>query len=550
MPGAHADPEPGEAAPAPSPEAELQSRDDNATAWKGAVQEEAPEPQGDGLSGDQGNSPFTGEDVDAGGEPEMTGDEARSQNEKIAHAAAGLAADLAVWQEGESENREPEGKVKWFNSFLKRNGGKPGGRGNVTSAAPPTAPSAEPIPFPRPSAAPEADQPMSAEMRTLEEAREAVRGVFASLEPKPSGEFAFKVPPQPGDAFEAPPLFEAPPQYEPAQARNPEPERVTEGWETSAWDANAPTDAGADEEAGLSAWPAPRGASDSPTADEKPTPIEEDGPTAETHPWLKSWREAPREEAADPDAGLRDALRAHFLDAPPAPSPVLTPLEEPDAPDEAVRRSIIERFSATWKRAPAAGPELVRQQPAETVEEPETAGGEEAAFDPRLYREIEETREHGSPERRREGRGGLALAAAWGLFVCIASGLIIGFFAFRDIAAGTMPGLAALYRALGMPVTVQPLIFESVQYEWTVEDYKPVLVIKGAVYNRGRRDVKVPDFVITIKDDDPALDKEYSANLNFNTAAISPEQRGDFQIELQSPSPSITAVELELRNVR
>lgn len=146
--------------------------------------------------------------------------------------------------------------------------------------------------------------------------------------------------------------------------------------------------------------------------------------------------------------------------------------------------------------------------------------------------------------------GGLGAGGRWGLFLCVASGLTFGLFAFRDIAAGALPGLAALYSALGTPVTTQPLIFEFVQYEWNVEDYKPVLVIKGAVYNRGRRKVKVPDFVITVKDDDPALDREYPANLNLNTTEISPDERGEFQIELQSPSTSITAVELELRNVR
>ena len=72
----------------------------------------------------------------------------------------------------------------------------------------------------------------------------------------------------------------------------------------------------------------------------------------------------------------------------------------------------------------------------------------------------------------------LALAAAWGLFLCVAGGLTVGLFAFRDIAADALPGLAPLYRALGMPVTVQPLIFEGVQYEWGVSDFKPVLHIK------------------------------------------------------------------------
>ena len=132
----------------------------------------------------------------------------------------------------------------------------------------------------------------------------------------------------------------------------------------------------------------------------------------------------------------------------------------------------------------------------------------------------------------------------------MAAGLIVGFLAFRDIAADALPGLTPVYRAMGLPVTIQPLIFEGVQYDWAVLENKPVLVIKGAVFNRSHRKVKVPGFVISIKDSDPALDREYSANLQVGGPKIKPDQRTEFAVELVSPSPSLTAVELELRNVR
>jgi hypothetical protein len=134
--------------------------------------------------------------------------------------------------------------------------------------------------------------------------------------------------------------------------------------------------------------------------------------------------------------------------------------------------------------------------------------------------------------------------------LCIAAGLIVGFISFRDITAGALPGLVPLYRALGMPVTDQALIFEGVQYEWTTPDHRPALNIKGAVYNRAQRRVKVPEFFITVKDGDPALDREYSAKLQVQGSKISPEEHAEFEIELISPSSSITAVELELRSVR
>ena len=210
---------------------------------------------------------------------------------------------------------------------------------------------------------------------------------------------------------------------------------------------------------------------------------------------------------------------------------------------------VAEALTSFWKRSPAAPAEPLEEFSALPDEE-SSASDADSSFDERLYREIEETREHAKQSKRAEAKGGLALIAAWGLFLCVAGGLSAGLFAFRDIAADALPGLAPFYRALGMPVTVQPLIFEGVQYDWTVSENKPVLHIKGAVYNRANRNVKVPDFVISVKDDDPALDRELPASLPVEGPKIGPDERSDFEIELLSPSPSITSVELELRNVR
>jgi hypothetical protein len=199
--------------------------------------------------------------------------------------------------------------------------------------------------------------------------------------------------------------------------------------------------------------------------------------------------------------------------------------------------------------SPAAEEEVFEPEPA-VVEEPVEVKDDDSAFDRRLYREIEETREKAGEAPRRSRRGGLAVAAAWGLFLCVASGLIVGFFAFRDIVADAAPGLAPLYRILGMPVTVQPLVFESVEYEWSTSDNRPVLTVRGNVFNRANRNVRVPQFFITIKDQDATQDREYSANLRINGSKIRSNERADFDIELVSPNPTVTAVELELRNVR
>jgi hypothetical protein len=277
----------------------------------------------------------------------------------------------------------------------------------------------------------------------------------------------------------------------------------------------------------------------------------------------RNWAEAgdvrSGENGADPDAALREAMRAHF------PSSAERARFPSSSPDEELAQKLETHFRsaavpAADERTPPSGaggvwgrkriPGVDEEMVPDPVEEPAESGEGDAAFDQRLYREIEETQEKSGEARRRTGRGGLALAAAWGLFLCVAGGLVVGFFAFRDIIAGALPGLAPLYRASGLPVTVQPLIFEAVEYKWTVSENKPVLVVSGSVYNRAQRKVRVPQFFITIKDQDPALDREYPADLRINGSKIKSDQRAGFDIELLSPDPTVTSVELELRNVR
>ncbi len=205
---------------------------------------------------------------------------------------------------------------------------------------------------------------------------------------------------------------------------------------------------------------------------------------------------------------------------------------------------LAQELESRLRSNPPGRPVSVEETPQDDDYEP----AEDTTFDDRLYREIEKTQEHaGEPVPSRQ-RGGLALAAGWGLFLCAASGLVIGFLTFRDIVADALPGLTPVYRKIGLPVTVQPLIFESVQYKWAISEDKPLIVISGSVYNRSQRKVKVPEFFITIKDQNPELDNEYSANLPGGSK-IKGGQRTDFEIELYSPNRTVTAIELELRNV-
>lgn len=467
----------------------------------------------------------------------------------------------------EAPNREQNtGKVSWFASFMRKNSPKGGHRSEPLFEAPHAPPAAETIPFPRPAQDAGSPEPAEEDYRTLDNARAAVRNVFASLgEQRPHITSIIQAPvtaqtdaglDEAGDLHSAGHGPSAGFMADANGVYGSEEEGEATEVSASGWESEA--EAGADfvhtpSQTGFErdeAWP--RAA------------VEDQVEPVTSQAWLKGWRsevsevsevqddsgnwqpdEAP-DDSNDMDAQLRDAMRAHFsTQASVAPQEQFP--EEPEA--SAGEGPIAEALTSFWRRPVKAAAAPV-EKPAALPDEEGGASEADSSFDERLYREIEETREHANQPRRPGGKGSLALTAAWGLFLCVAGGLTAGLFAFRDIAADALPGLAPFYRALGMPVTVQPLIFEGVQYDWTVIENKPVLHIKGAVYNRAHRNVKVPDFVISIKDDDPALDQELPASLPVDGPKIGPEERTDFDIELLSPSPSITAVELELRDVR
>ncbi len=444
-----------------------------------------------------------------------------------------------------SANERSTGKVSWFSSFRRKKKLKEKDEAAVTGeadGAPPAA-TAETIPFPR-AAFPGEPQAPAAEERTLEAAREAVRGVFSSL-----GD---------GRAYLSGRAIASPVTATGVGSDYAESElRTSETHSESDWTNSSERESAA-EASDLANWARSVDAKGWDTIDRESEGVDGwqglDG-KAEAQPagmdGTLAEADMDRTGEEDSDAALRDAMRAHFPST--APKQELaeqleTHLRAAGAPVTAERvapRSI----AGLWRqRAPRVDEEMT--EPGAVVEE-ETAESkdDDASFDQRLYREIEETQEKSGEVPRRTRRGGLALAAAWGLFLCVAAGLVVGFFAFRDITADALPGLAPLYRALGMPVTVQPLNFESVQYKWTVSENRPVLVVSGSVYNRAQRKVRVPEFYITVKDQDPALDREYSANLRINSSKIKSNQHADFDIELVSPSPTLTSVELELRNV-
>ncbi len=479
--------------------------------------------------------------------PGAAAEEARRSNEREEAAPEDFGLQVVP---PAADDRET-GKVSWFGSFRRKN--RPDDAEPADRAGPRSV-SAETIPFPRPSMAEErvSSAPPGEPLETLEDARAAVRSVFSSLaDARPASQ---------GRSFAAAAVEGfADTQNEQSLAD------AGQRYFNNSPDAEAPAGDG---------WESDREYSQQQYRDDSEAQAEDVEAVQKDE-----YGQAELTSAADGS----DDWNGHDGDhEDPQPSPswrgggaisseayAQEIDEQVDTDAAAHARDILERighqgFSAENTRPIRYGEDKLAQElesrlrsnaphrapyAEETPQDDDYVPAEDVAFDDRLYRDIERTQEHSGDALPSRHRGGLALAAGWGLFLCAASGLVIGFLAFRDIVADSLPGLVPVYRMIGMPVTVQPLIFESVQYKWAMSENKPVVVISGSVYNRSQRKVKAPEFFITIKDQNPELDREYSANLPGGGSKIKGGRRTDFEIELLSPNPTITAIELELRNV-
>jgi hypothetical protein len=463
-----------------------------------------------------------------------------------------LAPEPASPDDGQDTGDDEDGGAKtgWFGNFLRRNGKSAGLETRDESpeeeepeyqepqyhAPQPAAASAAP---PRPSIVAEGVTRPAGEVRSLDDARAAVRDVFASI----------------GEQKQHPPLRPASPDnianfQGAATAYQDEEQEEAFPFARTAEALHSRQTEWRSEAADESGFASDLHAQEVPASGRDWSEPESIAPDDASQDWGQDWQ--PKGEKHQPvsegdlDAQLRAALQAHFPSHSASSGDQAAETGDRFSRDETGDESAVsDTLSAFWNRpSPIRG-----ETPATASQEDDEGDPGDISFDERLFHEIEETQDfadHHTPGRQ---GGALALAAAWGLFLCVAGGLISGIFAFREIAAGAFPGLASFYHAVGMPVTTQPLIFEGVRYDWAVADFKPVLHIKGAVYNRAQRSVKVPGFVVSIKDNDPALDQEFPATLPIEGDKIAPEERTEFEIELVSPSRSITAVALELRNV-
>jgi hypothetical protein len=145
-------------------------------------------------------------------------------------------------------------------------------------------------------------------------------------------------------------------------------------------------------------------------------------------------------------------------------------------------------------------------------------------------------------EESRGGVGGLALAAAWAVFLSVLSGVMLAFINFREDIVVALPGMGELYRAVGLGVEEQQIDFGKVNYRWTVADGKPMIEVTGQIVNMTDREIAVPRVLINVLDKESGDPVKATATLRSDPLAA--RETADFTLEFISPSKSISQIEL------
>ena len=141
-----------------------------------------------------------------------------------------------------------------------------------------------------------------------------------------------------------------------------------------------------------------------------------------------------------------------------------------------------------------------------------------------------------------QSRNGLAVAAAWAVFLFVMGGVVMGLLSFRQELTTALPGTIELYRALGYDVSPNKVDFAAVDYRWGDAEGRPMIEVKGQVVNITDETVKVPPVLVNVQSSSAA---PVIATASVPTDALGPRDRATFTLELVSPPEDVTQIELE-----
>jgi predicted Zn finger-like uncharacterized protein len=149
-------------------------------------------------------------------------------------------------------------------------------------------------------------------------------------------------------------------------------------------------------------------------------------------------------------------------------------------------------------------------------------------------------------KRRRFVPGGIA--AGWTALAIVLAGVTSFSYFQRVTVVRVLPGTAATYARLGLPVIVRGLEFDKIKYSWESNTGRPVLEVYGDIINVTSEPLKVPTVVFGLRTKEKVEVYQWAADVR--SELLPAGQRTAFSAQIPTPPKSIRDVQVRFAKVR
>ena len=140
------------------------------------------------------------------------------------------------------------------------------------------------------------------------------------------------------------------------------------------------------------------------------------------------------------------------------------------------------------------------------------------------------------------------IAAGWAALAIILGGVTSYVYYGRIAVVRILPGAAATYERLGLPVNVRGLEFDKIKYSWETSAGRPVLEVYGDIVNVTSEPLKVPTVVFGLRTKEKVEVYQWAADVR--SELLPGGQRTAFNAQIPTPPKSIHDVQVRFAKVR
>jgi predicted Zn finger-like uncharacterized protein len=208
--------------------------------------------------------------------------------------------------------------------------------------------------------------------------------------------------------------------------------------------------------------------------------------------------------------------------------------------------------------------EIIFREDTEAPESPEKTKGEanddfsesgmEEAFSAVVEESAEQDSEEESPPivigraKKKRTLPPVNLTAGWAALVIVLAGVTSFAYFQRVSVVRALPGAAAAYERIGLPVNVRGLEFEGVKYSWESSAGRQVLEVYGNIINSTRKPLKVPTVVFGLRTKERVEVYQWAADVR--SEPLPAGEKTAFSAQIPTPPKSIRDVQVRFAKIR